>query len=336
MRAAIKGGRERFDVVEVDTPVPGPGECLVRTHYCAICVWCYQEWLRDGTDQLYPPGLTGHEMSGVVEAVGDGVTDWKPGDRVLNYAGPHCGECEECVAGHSSYCLQPEKGGKALHGYAELFIAHANCLFAAPGDVDLKEASLITDMVGTPMHAIRRAFRLDLPRRTVAVWGLGPVGLFTVQGLRTYADVETVIALDPIAYRRELALGLGADEGLDPLADGCLDDIRARGGGHGPDYAFNCALKEPADAYDTLRKGGMLMNVTGGVTTRSQAEKTVDGSWYFDYAEYPANVELVEAGSFDLAGAITHEFPLAEINEAFEVRAKHPEESLKVVVRCVE
>lgn len=336
MRAAIKGGRERFDIVEVDTPTPGPDECLVRTHYCAICVWCYEEWLRDGTDQLYPPGLTGHEMSGVVEVVGDNVTTWKPGDRVLNYAGPHCGECSECRAGRSSYCLQPEKGGKALNGYADCFIAHANCLFPAPDDINLKEASLITDMVGTPMHAIRRAFRLNLPREVVAVWGLGPVGLFTIQGLRTYADVEAVIALDPLAYRRALALNLGADEGLDPLADDCLNNIRACSRRQGADYAFNCALKEPRDAYDTLRKGGMLMNITGGVTTRSQTEKTVDGSWYFDYAEYPANVELVKAGRFDLAGAITHEFPLAEINRAFEVRSKHLEESLKVVVRCVD
>ena len=102
------------------------------------------------------------------------------------------------------------------------------------------------------------------------------------------------------------------------------------------DYAFNCALKDPQDAYDTLRKGGFLMNITGGVATRGETDKTVDGTWYFDHAEYPANVALVKAGKFDLAGAITHEFPLADINRAFEVRAKHPEDSLKVVIRCVD
>ncbi|MFC1582334.1 zinc-binding dehydrogenase [Planctomycetota bacterium] len=336
MRAAIKGGKERFDIIEVDTPSPGPNECLVRIHYCAICVWCYREWLRDDTDQLYPPGLTGHEMSGVIEAVGDIVTDWKAGDRVLTYAASHCGECAECRAGRSSHCLQTKKAPSVLGGYAEYVSAHTNCLFPAPDGIDLKEASMITDMVGTPMHAIRRAFRLDLPKAAVGVWGLGPVGLFTVQGLRTYAEVGKIIALDPVGYRRELASGLGADEVLDPLAEGILDLLRKQNDGQGMDYAFNCALKNPQDAYDTLRKGGFLMNITGGIKTQGETDKTVDGTWYFDHSEYPANIDMVKAGKFDLAGGITHEFPLADINTAFEVRAKHPEESLKVVIRCID
>ena len=334
MNAAFKAGRERFEVRQVDLPKMGPHDCRVKVHYCAICVWCYREWQRDGTDDIYGPGVTGHEMSGVVEQVGPAVHAWKPGDRVLTYFSGHCTKCLACRAGKTTYCRDEGRPKNVAGGYAEYVVAPEQCLLAVPDGMDLKIAGLISDMVGTSMHAIRRAFAVNLPRRVIAVWGLGPVGLCTVQGLRTFKAVERVIAIDPVRSRRRVALELGAHEALDPNEMGTTDRLQGANDGRGVDYAFNCALPSPEMAYETLRLGGYLMNLTGGYETKSQCEKRVDASFYFFKPEYDDNVRLVLDGKFRLDPIVTHEFPLDRINEAMKLRAECPEESLKVTIRC--
>ncbi|MCL5270826.1 MAG: alcohol dehydrogenase catalytic domain-containing protein [bacterium] len=336
MKAAVKVGKERFETRDVPAPEIGPNDCLVRVHYCATCAWCYEEWLRDGVNDLYGPGVTGHEMAGVIERAGEGVTRWRAGDAVLTYAAGHCGECPECREGRETYCRKPMP--TVIHGYADYIAVPQQCLLPSPACVDLKHATLISDMVGTSMHAIRRAFAVNLDRGVVAVWGLGPVGLFTVQGVRTFAGVKRVIGLDPVAYRRGLALELGADETLDPTQPDIEEHLRNENGGRGVNYAFNCALRNP-DVIDlvfrTLKLDGYLMNVTGQARSGFQAEKRVDGTFYFFKREYDENVRLVLDGKIRLAPVLTHEYPLERINEALELRAKHPDQALKVVIRCV-
>jgi len=334
MKAAFKTGRERFEIRDIDPPQIGPNDCLIRVHYCATCVWCYKEWLRDGTDDIYGPGATGHEMSGVVERVGADVTKWRVGDEVLTYFSGHCEVCPECRAGRTTYCANPDRPRNVAGGYAQYVAAAEQCLLPSPKGIDLKHAALITDMVGTSMHAIRRAFSVNLSRDVVAVWGLGPVGLFTVQGLRCFEGVRCVIALDPIRSRREVAMRLGADIILDPLEKGTQERLRAQNDGRGANYAFNCALASAEMPYNTLGPDGYLMNITGGFTTQSQCEKRVDGSFYFFKKEFEENVCFVLGGRIRLEPVLTHEFPLSEINEAMELRAKHPAESLKVVIGC--
>jgi len=305
-------------------------------HYCATCVWCYEEWLRDGTNDLYGPGVTGHEMSGIVEQVGANVARWQPGDAVLTYVAGHCGSCPECREGKETYCRRPSDW--VIHGYAEYVAAPQQCLLPSPPPINLKNAALITDMVGTSMHAIRRAFAVALDRSVVAIWGLGPVGLFAVQGVRTFPGVMKVVAIDPVAYRRELALKLGADEALDPASPGIEQKLLEENSGRGVNCAFNCALRNP-DAVDvavrTLKLDGYLMNITGQARSAFQQEKRIDGTFYFFKNEYDENVQLVLDGKIRLEPILTHEFPLDRINEAMELRAKHPDQGLKVTIRCV-
>ena len=334
MKAAFKAGRELFEIRDVPEPAIGPRDCLVRVDSCGICVWCYKEWLRDTAQDDFGFGVTGHEMAGTVEQVGAAVTQWRPGDKVLTYFWGHCGECAPCRAGKTTYCRAPGRPANVQHGYAEYIAAAEQCLLPAPEGIDLSLACLIGDMVGTPMHAIRRAFAVNLPRDVVTVWGLGPVGLFCVQGLRTFGGVGRVIAVDPVESRRNLALELGADEALDPLDDDTARRVTAANGGTGANYAFNCALAQPRMAYETLGLDGYLMNITGGLEPPKETEKRTDGSFYFFKHEYEENVRLVREGKIRLAPVVSHQFPLAEINEAMALRAKHPEKSLKVVIRC--
>lgn len=336
MKAAFKAGKQNFEIRDVPVPAIGPDDCLVRVHYCGICAWCYEEWLRDGTNDIYGAGVTGHEQTGIIEQVGANVTAWKPGDRVLNYAVKFCGVCPECLAGKETYCRHGVSS--IIGGYAEYYAAPARALLPAPEAIDLKHASLIGDMVGTTMHAIRRAFSVNLPRTTAAVWGLGPVGLFAVQGLRSFPGVQRIIALDPVELRRRTALEVGADEALDTSLPETEQKLLQENEGRGIDYAFNCAIRKPQaleTAFRTLRLDGYLMNITGQALSGFQTEKRVDGSFYFQKNEYEENVALVQSGAIRLEPILTHEFPLDRINEAMELRVTQPEKALKIAIRCV-
>ena len=187
------------------------------------------------------------------------------------------------------------------------------------------------------MRAIRRAFEIGLPRKVCAVWGLGPVGLVVMQGLKTTSGVERVIALDPIASRRQMALELGADLALDPAVGQTTEKLKRENQGQGCDYAFNCAIRSEevlSRVIGTVRRDGYLMNLTGGATSWPQYEMRIDGSFYFWKQEYQENARLVTSGKIQVAPIISHEFPLAEINAAMDMRANRPGESIKVAVRC--
>ena len=334
MRAAIKSGKERFDIIEVDRPSAGANEVLVDIHYCLICAWCYEEWLKDSTENPLGPGVSGHEVSGVVQEVGNEVTNYQVGDRVLVYDLLHCGECEACLAGRETFCNQV---GSLHQGYAEYLSVPKRNLLPVPDSLHLKSAGMVGDMVGTSMRAIRRAFEVDLPRKVCAVWGLGPVGLVAIQGLRTLAGVEKVIALDPLANRRQMALDLGADRVLDPTNDRTTDELKTENGNRGCDYAFNCAIRSEEvlnTVMSTVRRDGYLMNLTGAAKSWPQYELRVDGSFYFWKKEYEENAKLVTSGKIQVTPIVSHEFPLAEINAAMDMRANHPGVSLKVAVRC--
>jgi threonine dehydrogenase-like Zn-dependent dehydrogenase len=331
MRAAVKVGKERFELQEFPIPEIGPGECLIRVHACGICAWCYSVWLEDATSSNLPPGLSGHEVSGVVEHVGPGVTGWKPGDRVVIHDLKGCGECAYCREGKETYC---RKARGVNRGYADYLAISSDCLLPAPKGMDLALASLLTDMVGTPMHAIRRAFAVNISHTVSVVWGLGPIGMFTVQGLRTFEGVEKIMAIDPHPMHRELALQLGADVALDPKAPDTEERLMAENEGRGANYAFNCALNTPEAidvAFRTLKLDGYLMNLLGRALSGYLTEKRVDSSWYFFRNEYPENVRLVQEGKIKLEPVLTHVVPAERINEAMELRAKRRGESLKVV-----
>ncbi len=331
MRAAVKVGKERFELQEFPIPEIDPGECLIRVHACGICAWCYNLWLEDASSSNLPPGLSGHEVSGVVEQVGSAVTGWKSGDRVVIHVQTACGECAYCREGKEMYC---RKGRCTFRGYVDYLAIDAQCLLPAPEGMDLALASLLTDMVGTPLHAIRRAFAVPIPRTVSVVWGLGPIGMFTVQGLRTFEGVEKIIAIDPHPMHRDLALQLGADVALDPKAVDTEERLMAENEGRGANYAFNCVLSTPEAidvAFRTLMLDGYLMNLHGKAQSGKLTEKRVDASLYFFRSEYPENVRLVQEGKIKLQPVLTHVVPAERINEAMELRAKRRGESLKVV-----
>lgn len=334
MKAAVKTGRERFDITEVPTPVPESEEVLVRVAYCAICAWCYEVWEADAPNSPHGPGVTGHEVSGVVESCGKRAGRFKKGDRVIVYNQWTCGGCPDCVAGLDTYC---SAGHSLHHGYAQFVCVPERNLFPLPDGIPLKYACMITDMIGTPLHAIKRAFRAGLARDVITVWGLGPVGLFTVQCLRAQGS-RFIAAVDPLAKRREAALGLGADAAFDP-GEPDFEDTLVTACGARANYAFNCAVRDPeviSAAIRTLGNDGYLMNITGTAVSGFQTEKIIDGTFYYNRNEHAECMELVTSGKVKLEPVLTDVFPLERINEAMAARLHNKENCLKVAVRCGE
>jgi (R,R)-butanediol dehydrogenase / meso-butanediol dehydrogenase / diacetyl reductase len=246
-------------------PPPGPGEVQLRVSWCGICGTDLEEW-QDGplfipVDAPHPvtgaraPLILGHEFAGVVNAVGDGVTELAPGQRVAVDTIVYCGTCYWCRRGEVIRC--PLLGALGLHGdggLAELCNAPARMCLPVPDTVTDDEAAL-AEPLAVAVRALRRA-RLQ-PGERVAVVGLGAVGLMAVQAAIAFG-AESVVVIEPLPERRALAVRLGADRHV-PAGDAAAV---------GADVAVECAGSPAAveTAVQALRAGGRA--VVLGIGTR--------------------------------------------------------------------
>jgi len=205
MRAVKLVDAHQLERVDLPDPEPGRDEVVVRVNGCGIC----------GSDLsaykvgLFSDNVPGHEFAGLVEAVGDGVSDWQAGDRVVVDPKMPCGVCADCLAGAQHRCaiaLTAGLGFARPGGFAELVLSPARLLHRLPAHLALDDACLV-EPLSIAIHGVERV-RMD-PDGTTVVVGLGPIGLFTVAVLRA-RGVRTIIGVDPVDDRRRLAVDLGA------------------------------------------------------------------------------------------------------------------------------
>jgi 2-desacetyl-2-hydroxyethyl bacteriochlorophyllide A dehydrogenase len=217
MKAVLYHGPHNVELVDIAKPKAGPGQVVVKIAYCGIC----------GTD-IYAysmPGIfnwelvLGHEAVGYVAEVGKGVTCVKVGDRVAVGPPGDCGQCYSCSTGHPNTCLNAFPNtlgiGPGTQGaYAEYILSKfpANELFKIPDNVSFEQAVLF-DVMGVGFHAMRRSdFRTG---DHVVVSGCGSIGLSVIQAARL-GGAAHLIAFDPLASKRAIALAAGADYAFDP------------------------------------------------------------------------------------------------------------------------
>jgi len=329
MKAAIFYDREDVRIEEVPTPSPGPGEALVRNMACGICGSDKGLWLGPGAK----PGIHGHESAGIVEQVGKGVDDVRPGDRVAVMAVVGCGECIDCRRGEFVYCEAGPRGRSG--GFAEYQVAPAGLALPLPAGVPFEVGCLLTDAVGTPARAVRRSGigAGDM----AAVFGCGPIGLNAVQVLKAYG--ASVIALDPLGYRVEAARELGADFGVDLSRDSAVGAIRAITR-VGADYVFECSGHAGKEALASVRRAGKVAFVGECASLEISPSEDlirrhveVFGTWYLTRTDYLQNVRLVEKGEVDPMRVVSHLLPFEEISRGFDIFCNHKEQALKVVLR---
>jgi 6-hydroxycyclohex-1-ene-1-carbonyl-CoA dehydrogenase len=340
MRAAIFHGAGRpLELAEVPTPEPGAGEVRVKVAACGLC-HTDLHYLDHGTPTFKtPPLVLGHEISGRIDRLGEGVTGWSEGDAVLLPAVLACGACVLCRTGRENICEASRMFGNHVDGgFAEFVLAPARDLVRLPPELPLAESAIIADALTTPFHAVVRRGAVA-PGDRVLVLGCGGVGLNVVQ--IAAAVGARVVAVDVSAAKLEWAKRLGAEIVIDAGAHDRLDKaVRKATGAAGVDVAFE-AIGKPStqeQAFHCLRAGGRLVLVgfspeamslpSGRVMFR---EIEIVGSLGCRPVDYPRVVELARQGRIRVAELVTHRFPLVEIERGLDaLRAGEPVRAIVV------
>lgn len=314
-----------LEVKEVPTPQPAAGEALIRVAGCGMC-HTDLHYLDHGVKPFKaPPLILGHEVAGVVEAVGAGVTGRAPGDRVLIPAVLSCGRCGYCRQGRENLCDRLVMLGNNINGgYAEFVAVPADELIIVPPELPLEHACVIADAVATPYHAVTRRGHVR-PGQWVAVVGCGGVGLNVVQCAA--AAGGQVVALDHNDDRLAMARRLGAAHTVNPKTIQRPDKRVREITGGGADVAFE-AVGAPATiaaAYGLLRRGGRLCvigysaeEVTLSAARLMYYELEVVGCLGCGAGEYPEIMSLVAAGKIQLDPIVSGTIPLDCINEGMD------------------
>ncbi|MGW1601981.1 Zn-dependent alcohol dehydrogenase [Streptomyces eurythermus] len=344
MRAAVlhEIGREKLEVLDdVEAVGFGPGKVRIRVRATGLCHSDLSAM--NGVLPQPAPFVPGHEGAGEIVDVGDGVWHLKPGDRVLLCWLPACGSCPACKRGQTRLCLAGfmnagtpnfRRSGGDVFGFAgtgtfaEEVVVDAGCAVPIPEDVPFDIAALIGCGVTTGLGAALNTADVAAGS-SVAVIGCGGVGISVVQGARLKGAAE-IVAVDPVASRRESALGFGATRAVAPEE---LADAKQRiTGGEGFDYVFEVVGKSATarTAYESTRRGGTLVVVGAGALDDHLRlnmfelffdEKRILPSLYGGgdvLRSYERAIALWRSGRVDLAGLITHRVPLTGINEALD------------------
>ncbi|HUU23150.1 MAG TPA: alcohol dehydrogenase catalytic domain-containing protein [Phycisphaerae bacterium] len=314
---------ERVETRDWPDPVPQGEQVVVRIEAAAICGSDLHALYQRPGEKAFIPG---HEGAGVVAAV-DKPRRVKVGDRVCCTAFATCGQCQWCLAGKVVYC--PAKRG--FYGFgsngfqAEYALVAESSLLPLPESVSFEQGCLILDPVGTPYWAHRQMGTCAM--HTVAVFGLGPMGLGAV-AIGAHLGAR-VIGVDPIAYRRGLAGRLGAAEVIDPADGDVAERLRALTGGLGPDRIVECsgsgeALHAALDAAG-IEAQVALIGENAEATIRPSAHfirkgVRMFGAWCYPLGEYANICRLYEAG-LAAADMITHRFALERADEAYRTFA---------------
>ena len=346
MRAAVYRGPGDISLETVPVPDILDGEILVRVRACGVC----------GTDLkkieqalVPPPRIFGHEVAGVVAAVGAAVKGYKVGDRVATHHHIPCRECFYCARKLFSQCefyrrtgttagFEPAGGGFAEYIRVMDWIV-AGGTVPIPDNVSFEEASFL-EPLNTCLKALETA-SLE-PGEVVVVYGQGPVGLLMMQAAR--AQGARVLGLDFLEARLETARELGAEAALDPARDDVVRAVAGMTDGRGADLAIVAAASPEAvaDAQRIVRRGGRVLlfaqTVPGELipvdaSSICMEEKRLIGS-------YSASVELQEKAAqmiferrINVARLISHRFPLERLEEGIRL-ASHPSaSSLKIVIQ---
>ncbi|GBD11287.1 S-(hydroxymethyl)mycothiol dehydrogenase [bacterium HR23] len=345
MKAAVFHGPHRplsIEQVEIDAPMPH--EVLVRTVATGVCHSDLH--FVEGLYPLQAPAVLGHEVAGIVEAVGEQVTYVRPGDHVIACLSVFCGACEKCLTGHPNLCLQrpnrapsdpprlrlpngtPVTQFALIASFAEKMLLHENTVVKIDSDLPLDRMALLGCGVITGVGAVLNTARVE-PGSTVAVFGLGGVGLAVVQGARI-AGARRIIGVDTVERKLALALDMGATDVVDASSRDPVQAILDLTGGLGVDYSFEAiGLKVTAEqAFNCLAPGGTA-TIIGMIPVGQKIEiegrqflreRKIQGSSMGSNrfrVDIPRYIEFYRQGRLRLDEMVTRRGRLEDVNDAF-------------------
>ena len=348
MKAAVLyETHQPLQVVEIDYEPPKRGEVLVKMGAAGICASDHH--IMHGTGAMPLPVVLGHEGSGTVESLGEGVASVQPGDRCILSFVSDCGYCKSCRDGFPNLCDTFRNAGtKQMDGtfrfrdregndvgqmskisvFSEKSVVPAQACYPIPADVSMEVAALIGCCVTTGVGAAINAPGIKAGA-TVAVFGCGGVGLNVIQGARL-VNASRIIAVDLHDHKLEFTRRFGATDLVNASKTDPVQAIKDLTGG-GVDYAFDAYGSNTtiSNAVDSLRKTGTAVMVgLAPVGDRAaidmsdlvRNQKTLVGSYYGSgspHELFGKMIEFHQRGVIDVAGLIQQHYPLAKINEGF-------------------
>ena len=346
MMAALLYGPRDIRVEQIPRPeAPGPGMALLRVRAVGVCGSDLHTYMdgRIGEWVVAAPLVLGHEFGGVVQAVGPDAYDGnfaplQVGVRVAVDPAQPCGRCEMCEQGHPNLChrlhfcgLYPDGGS-----LCEYIVMPAHCCFPVPPTIDDATAAML-EPLGIALHAVDLA-KLHVAD-SVAILGAGPIGLLLLQ-VAKLAGAAPIYVIDQFPWRLALAQHYGAV----PINFTAVDPVQAimqATGGRGVDVAMEAAWADHSvqQAADMARMGGRLVLV--GIpgpdklemkhSTARRKGLTIRVSRRMKHV-YPRAIKLVENGSIDLQGIVSHRFPLSRTPEAYALNAAYADQVNKIVI----
>jgi L-iditol 2-dehydrogenase len=338
MRVAMYYSNRDVRLEEMPVPQIGAGEVLMRVETSGICGTDLLEWYR-----LHKaPLVLGHEVAGVVEAVGEGVRHHEVRERICVAHHVPCNTCHYCLSGHHTVCDTLRRTNFDPGGFAEYVrLPHINVeqgIFPLPDEVSFEEATFVE-----PLACVLRGQRLAHLQsgQTVLVIGSGVAGLLHIQLARA-SGAGYIMATDIVDHRLEEARKLGADVAVN--AKECTPDyLRGAAGGRLADLVVICSGATSAinQALQSVERGGTVLffaPTEPGVSVPMSVndlfwrnEITLTSSYGGSPTDYAVALELIQAGKMRVRDMITHRLGLAETGLGFQLVAR-AQDSLKVII----
>jgi len=328
MQAIVKETRAPgLKVTTVPKPSPGPGEVLIAVRHAGVCGTDLHiaDWNAWAAGRLRPPLVVGHEFAGEIVAVGGGVAELRTGQLVTAEGHIVCGHCLQCRTGNSHICKNTRIIGVDRDGaFAEYIAMPATNVL--PLDGIPTTVGAVMDPMGNAFHTVLTA---DIPGSTVFVVGCGPIGCFAV-GIARAAGAAKVIASDVNTKRLALAKQMGAHVTIDATRDDVVRAVLAETGGEGADVVCEMSGVPSAlhQAFAAVRLGGrvQLLGIPNGQVPVDFANEIIfKGITVYGvigrkmYDTWNQMRRYLSAGLVDPGPVITHQFPLAKIDEALAV-----------------
>lgn len=341
-----------LSIEEIDLEGPKAGEVLVKIVATGVCHT--DAFTLSGADPegLFPV-ILGHEGGGIVVEVGEGVTSLQKGDHVIPLYTPECGECLFCQSGKTNLCvkiratqgkgLMPDgtsrfsKDGKPIHHYmgcstfAEYTVVPEIALAKINTQAPLEKVCLLGCGVTTGIGAVRNTAKVE-KGSTVAVFGLGGIGLSVIQGAKM-AGATRIIAVDINDGKKAMAMKMGATDFVNPKEfDKPIQQVIVDMTGWGVDYSFECVgnVELMRAALECAHRGwgqSIIIGVAGsGKEISTRPFQLVTGRTWKGTAfggvkgrtELPGYVEQYLSGHINIDDMVTYTMPLSDINKAFD------------------
>ena len=334
MKALMKMRPEPgLTLADIEPPrIQHPDDVLFRVEYCAICVgetkvYDWSEWAaNDKTIQL--PTVLGHEASGVVVEVGPAVTQFRPGDRIVNDPLIYCGHCRQCRAGFTNMCETREIYGKRRGAFAEYAVLPERVLCHLPPSLSLEKGAVLENL-GIAVHAVE--IEHHDPGDWAVIIGAGPIGILAAQTLVAWG-VNTIIT-DLSEARLEFAAQHTGAIPVNVRREDPVAAVMRHTQGKGADFVIEMAANQAAldNAFDMVRIRGTVVTIGSfdqpvsfnpffRMTRREIKLQAVMGR---NWETWRRMVQLVESGKLDLEPLISHILPLEEYARGFAMVKGH-------------